>query len=218
MAFIIASVVLVFLAIGVYFSMPSIFGSVVVPLPEEYKGYLIAASQKYKVDTCLGAATIQIESRWNPKAISGAPAYGLGQIINGTFYSIAKKYGIDASRGPYDPETNIMVMMAYHRYNIDLYGQSLRNLAVAYNAGGGWVASSDSGLPGETKFYIDKLNRYYNLYSSVYPDFCTGPAIPGGPAVSTKDLGPAFRDFSAPPTPKPSYVDLNNFWKSLLGK
>lgn len=202
--------------VAAYFIVPNIFGSIVVPLPEEYKPYLLAAAKKYNVDSCLGAATINIESNWNIKARSGAGAKGLGQIIDGTFGSIGRQNGIDTSKGPYDPETNINVMMAYHAYNIKLYGQSLRNVGVAYNGGGGRVATPDSRLPLETRFYITKLSRNYFLYSSVYPDFCTGPTIPGGPAVGSGSDDPVYRDFALPETPKPGYVDLNNFWKSFI--
>lgn len=213
---ILSAVLGVFLLIGAYFSLPSILGSVVVPWPEQYQQPLIEAAKKYNVDSCLGAATIQIESRWNPSARSGAGAGGLGQIVTGTFNAIGRKNEIDLSKGRYDAVTSINVMMAYHRYNIDQYGANIRNIAVAYNAGGGRVKLPNSALPFETRSYISKLSRHYQLYATVYPDLCTGPRIAGGSEVvsGSATKGEAFAEFSVPNSS--SVISVEDFWKTFL--
>jgi hypothetical protein len=214
---IISALIGVFLLAGAYFLVPTIFGSIIVPLPDQYKPMLEAAAKQFNVDTCLGAATIEVESGWNPDARSGSGAIGLGQIIYGTFVAIGNKNNVDISKGPYDPQTNINVMMAYEAYNTKLYGANLRNLAVAYNGGGGLVSEANWELPLETQFYITKISRYYQLYSTVYPDFCTGPGVSGGPTVGAGanpvSTAPAFPVFN--PSPEPT-TNLSNFWKNWL--
>src|SRR3989344_4420856 len=211
---ILSAVLGIVLLIGAYFALPTILGSVIVPWPEAYQQPLVDAGRKYNIDSCLGAATVQIESRWSPSARSGAGAGGLGQIVTGTFNSIGRKYDIDTSKGRYDAVTSINVMMAYHRYNIDQYGANLRNIAVAYNAGGGRVKLPNTALPFETRSYITKLQRNYQLYATVYPHLCTGPAIAGGPTVTGLASSEKFADFSVPATPAP--ISVEDFWKSFL--
>lgn len=225
-AIIISAVIGVLLLVGAYFTLPQIFGSVVAPLSDEYRGYFLASASEYNVDSCLLAAIAKVESNMNARATSGAGAQGLMQIVGPTFNSIARMYGIDASKGRYDAQTSIRVGSAYIRYNIDHYGLNLRNIAVAYNAGGGRVKLKDSALPSETKYYIVKVKNAYELYASAHADFCTGPSVVGGPTVKGNGSGkfptggnsatpaPSFQDF-ATPTPKPN-IKIEDFWKSFL--
>jgi hypothetical protein len=205
--------VLILLGIGLYFGLPVIFGSTVAPLPDEYQGVIREKAQKYSIDSCLIAAVIRGESNWNPKAGSRAGAQGLMQIVPGTAAAIAARNAIPYTRNQLlDPTVNIELGTAILRYNVDSYG-SLRNVLVAYNAGGGRVSLPDNRLPHETQFYIGKISRYYNLYGSLYPEFCTGPAITGGPA-------PKFNAEDFPEFPQTGSqqdnLDINNFWKFLL--
>jgi soluble lytic murein transglycosylase len=212
--------IILLLAIGIYLAVPVIFGSVVAPLPEEYKGVITKYAQQYNIDSCFIAAVIRGESNWNPNAGSHAGAQGLMQLIPSTAASMAKREGrTDYTRNKIrDPDINVQLGTAYLRYNVDAYG-SLRNVLVAYNAGGGRVRLPDSQLPRETQFYIGKISRYYNLYSSLYPDFCTGPTIQGGPGLAASGGGGSatvdFPDFIPPPNTG-NNVDINTFWKSFL--
>jgi soluble lytic murein transglycosylase len=213
----IAIVLLLGVGIGVYFALPNIFASVVAPLPDEYKGLIQDNARKYNVDSCLIAALINGESRWAPKARSNAGAQGLMQIIPSTANSISRVFNISYSPSKInEAATNIEIGTALTRYNLDHYG-SLRNILVAYNAGGGRVRLANNQLPRETQFYITKISRYYELYANLYPDFCTGPSLIGRPinATSTSNT-PDLPDFTAPPEAPSSDLKIENFWKSLL--
>lgn len=220
LSLILALLLLLGVGIGIYLAVPSIFGSVVAPLPEEYQGIVRDKAGKYKVDSCLVAAIINGESRWAPKAASHAGAQGMMQVIPSTATSVAKRFNIPYDRSRLtDPATNIEIGTALTRYNIDAYG-SLRNILVAYNAGGGRVRLPDSQLPRETQGYIGKISRYYELYATLYPTFCTGPSMIGKPITNpatTAQPTPDAPDFVAPPSTEPaSDLNIENFWKSLL--
>ncbi len=208
---------LVFLVlVAVYFTLPGIFGSVVAPLPDEYQASITNYAEQYKVDSCLIAAIIRGESNWNPNASSRAGAQGLMQIIPGTASAVARRFDIDYDRGKIrDPDINIHLGVALLQYNMENYG-TLRNILVAYNAGGARVKLPNNLLPRETQYYIVKIDRYYRLYSSLYPNFCTGPSVADGPAVGGAGVsGVTFPDFT-PPENVNGAVDITNFWKSFL--
>lgn len=220
---------LVIAAFGVliYFAAPSIFGSVVVPLPDEYKGIVAKYADQYKVPRCLIAGIIRGESNWNPGARSRVGAGGMMQIMPGTFSSIVRLEGLPY--GPnqrFDPEPNIHVGVALTAYNLRNYG-SVRNALVAYNAGGGRVRLPDSQLPRETRGYIERIPQYVALYESNYPDFCGGgavkyvPASSGSRGSSGGSSTPAperFNEFTGVPQDETPEVDagildkLNKFW------
>jgi hypothetical protein len=199
---------------GIYFSVPMIFGSVVVPLPDEYVPIIKANARQFKVDSCLIAAVINGESRWNPNAQSGAGAAGLMQLIGGTADAISAHAGLPYGRNSRkNPEASIAMGTALLQYNIQSYG-SLRNALVAYNGGGSRARLPDSALPRETQFYVVKITRYYQLYASTYPDLCTGPSLIGQKITNTAaNPGP---DFVAPPTDTAPDIQIDTFWKSFL--
>ena len=200
------------LLIGTYSGLPQIFGSVVVPLPDEYVPAIKESSKQFKVDSCLIAAVINGESRWNPNAQSGAGAVGLMQLIGGTADAISRQAGLPYSRADRkNPTASIAMGTALLRYNLTTYG-SLRNALVAYNAGGGRARLPDSALPRETQFYITKISRYYQLYASLYPGFCTGPSLIGRPITASQNSP----DFVAPPENISTDLKIENFWKSFI--
>src|SRR6202167_4638375 len=82
----------------------------------------------YRVPPELIAALIEIESRWNPRAVSDKEAMGLMQLMPAT----AKRFG---AFEPFDVEQNIA---AGTRYVTGLMGEShgdLRLVVAAYYAG-----------------------------------------------------------------------------------
>lgn len=234
--------ILAVLAIGfsIYLTFPIIFGSTVAPLPEQYQSVIATNAKKYNVDSCLIAATIRGESNWNASAGSSVGARGLMQLMPGTAASMARRIGMTgySSSQLNDPAVNVELGTALIRYNIDTY-TNLRNILVAYNAGGGRVNSADANLPLETRYYIGKITSYYSLYVSLYPGFCTGPSVSGGPTVknnpaptvaatsaATKKTTPVVVPSPTPsPTPPPvvipltpvrSNLDPKQFWRALI--
>jgi|CXWL01.1.fsa_nt_gi soluble lytic murein transglycosylase len=104
-------------------------------------------------------AVIQVESGYNPRAVSNKGAKGLMQLIDGT----AADYAVV---NPFDPADNIRAGSAYLRKLWDDFGDLPIALA-AYNAGPGAVAKY-GGIPpyAETKDYIA---RVLHLYDDGYP-------------------------------------------------
>lgn len=199
------------LGVGIYFAVPNIFGSVIVPLPEAYKGLVEKYAKLNGLDPCLVAAVINGESRWQAGAASYVGAQGLMQVMPATKRAVEKKFSLPSGPAT-DPESNIRVGTRLLRYNFDSYG-TLRNVLVAYNAGGSRVVRADKDLPRETQFYIVKISRYYELYKAVYPSFCA-PTIAGNPKVAP---APDLPDFVVPaPIESPDLLDPNNFWKAFL--
>lgn len=209
-----AIIIIIALGISIYSGFPHIFGSVVVPLPDEYIPAIKESSKQFNVDSCLIVAVINGESRWNPNAQSGAGAVGLMQLIGGTADAISRQAGLPYGRGDRkNPTASIAMGTALLRYNLNTYG-SLRNALVAYNAGGARAKLPDSQLPRETQFYITKITKYYQLYASLYPDFCTGPSLIGrsiNPQSSAQSP-----EFNAPPEDISTDLKIENFWKSFL--
>ncbi len=211
-----AIIIFALLGTGAYFAVPAIFGSVVAPLPEEYQGMILTSAREFSVDSCFIAAVIRGESNWNPGARSGAGATGMMQLIGSTADSMARRLGISVSRSQLkDPAINIRLGTSLLKYNKDNYGGNLRNIVVAYNAGGGRVSTPDKFLPRETQGYIVKISNYYKLYTSIYPDFCTGPPISGGPPVQTVVPAEDFPDFVSPSSDT-NNLNINSFWKNWL--
>ena len=203
-----------------YFTFPTIFGSIVVPLPDEYQGIVKKYAEKYNLDACVIAAFISVESNWRANAGSSAGARGLMQLIPSTARLVGNRYKetYNSPNDLYNPEINVALGSALLDYNFKAYG-SLRNVAVAYNAGGARVHLSDAALPRETRAYIVKIPRAYDLYKSVYPAFCTNGRPKGsssvGPAVGgSRTQVENFEEFTLPGNA--DSINLNDFWKNWL--
>ena len=125
--------------------------------PERKVGYLphvYAAEAQYGLPTGLLDALIWTESRYNPFAISGAGAAGLGQLMPRT----ARELGV-VNR--FDPRANLWAAARYLRQMLDKFG--MVHLAVtAYNAGPGAVERA-GGIPlnGETPSYVRNVLAFW---------------------------------------------------------
>src|ERR1700678_3697741 len=89
----------------------------------------------YRVPPELIAALIDVESRWNPRALSNKGAMGLMQLMPAT----AKRYG---AFQPFDIEQNIAAGTRYVTTLMWEFHGDLRLVAAAYYAGDRWVAES----------------------------------------------------------------------------
>lgn len=106
-------------------------------------------AQKYGIPVSLFLAQIQLESSWNPNAISQAGAQGLGQLMPGT------AEGLGCS-DPFNPEQNLEAAAKYMKQLHDIYDDWNYSLA-AYNGGPGNITAGEP-LPGWAKEYIDLVN------------------------------------------------------------
>ena len=128
------------------------------------------------------AGLIRQESVFNPRAKSGANAYGLMQLLIPTARMTARKYGSTAvisADALFQPAVNIELGTAYMREQFDKFGR-IEYVAVAYNAGPGRVNPWRASLPieidefveaipfKETKAYVQGVIRNSAQYRRLY--------------------------------------------------
>jgi soluble lytic murein transglycosylase-like protein len=112
------------------------------------------AAKSYDVDPLLVHSVIQVESNYNPYAISNKGAEGLMQLIPAT----ARRFGATNS---FSPRENIEAGVRYLKYLKNIFGDDRLALA-AYNAGEGAVARYGWVPPyAETQQYVNNVGRRY---------------------------------------------------------
>lgn len=119
-----------------------------------YLPHVYAAEAQYRLPTGLLDALIWTESRYNPFAVSGAGAGGLGQLMPNT----ARELGVT---NRFDPRANLWGAARYLRQMLDKFG--VVHLAVAaYNAGPRAVERA-GGIPlnGETPSYVRNVLKFW---------------------------------------------------------
>ena len=111
------------------------------------------AATRYAVREELVAAIIEVESQFNPKAVSRRGAKGLMQLMPAT----AEVLGV---RDPFDPRDNIQGGVKHLRWLLDRFDHDLPVVIAAYNAGEGAVLSN-RGIPPypETREYVRRVMR-----------------------------------------------------------
>ena len=127
--------------------------------PSTYDKIIHKAALRHRLEIPLLKAVIKVESDFNPYAVSKKGAMGLMQIM-------PENFDLLEISDPFDPEENIMAGARYLRMMLDRFkGQTSYSLA-AYNAGPTSVDKHD-GIPPypETKNYVNRVWRYYNLYN-----------------------------------------------------
>jgi soluble lytic murein transglycosylase-like protein len=111
------------------------------------------AAALHGVDPDLVKAVIQTESRFNPRARSGAGAKGLMQLMPKT----ARSVGIE---DPFDPRQNIFGGTKYLSQMMERFKGNTALALAAYNAGPGNVRRH-RGMPPfrETRGYVSKIAK-----------------------------------------------------------
>ena len=118
-------------------------------------------------------AQIKAESLFDPEAVSGVGAMGLGQFMPTTWEWAKEKGWIAKDADPFDPQDNIMAQCHYMRWLLDRFQNNYEFAWAAYNWGIGNVnkifrwANWKTYLPEETYTYIERINRYHKEYMNV---------------------------------------------------
>jgi soluble lytic murein transglycosylase-like protein len=109
----------------------------------------------YAIDPDLVMAVIQVESAYNPGALSPKNAQGLMQLIPAT----AQRFGV---KDPWNPLDNIRGGIAYLNWLLRHFAGNVEWAVAAYNAGEGAV-DRHQGVPPyqETQAYVKKVLAQY---------------------------------------------------------
>ena len=112
-------------------------GGTTVPVPAEYQSYVTAAAKTLGIPADVVAAQIQLESDWNPGAVSPAGAEGIAQFEPGTFAD----WGTGS---PFDVPDAFAAYTAYMGHLLSTEGGNLVDALEAYNAGPGDLSAGSS--------------------------------------------------------------------------
>ena len=119
----------------------------------QYDDLIAEHSRLNGVRSDLVRAVVQVESAFNPRAVSPKGAMGLMQLMPAT----AREYNV---ANPFNPGENIRAGVAYLRRLLDRFSNDERLALAAYNAGPGAVDKYDNVPPyRETKDYVSRIDK-----------------------------------------------------------
>jgi soluble lytic murein transglycosylase-like protein len=105
---------------------------------------------------------IDVESRYNPKAVSDKGALGLMQVMPET----ARRF---AGGDMLNPRDNVLTGARYLRFLLDLFKDDVELTVAAYNAGENAVIRAGYRVPSvrETRLYVPRvLERYRRMLAA----------------------------------------------------
>jgi soluble lytic murein transglycosylase-like protein len=119
-----------------------------------YDDVIAEHARRNNVRAELVRAVVQVESAFNPRAISRVGAMGLMQLMPAT----AREFGV---LNAFDPVENIRGGVAYLRQLLDRYSNNEELALAAYNAGPGAVDKHNQTVPPyrETRNYVKQISR-----------------------------------------------------------
>jgi soluble lytic murein transglycosylase-like protein len=130
---------------------------------------------EYGVPVELVDAVIEVESGWNPYAVSSKGAAGLMQLMPMT----AIRFGV---RDRFDIDENIRGGVAYLAWLIRLFGDDLRLALAAYNAGESLILSR--GLALSSPEVYQYVNRVAGVYRALRAEVARNVAPPNSATLS----------------------------------
>lgn len=145
--------------------------------PIRYRKEIVETSTQTKVESGMLASVINVESHYNPKAISNKGAVGLMQIVPSTAKWICDINGLSYSDEMLqNPGDNIKIGGLYLSYLSSIF-EDKRVVICAYNAGQGnvssWLKNKEYSFDGktlskipfrETENYVKMVFKNYQYY------------------------------------------------------
>jgi len=127
---------------------------------------LTDAARENQIDPLLLHAIAHVESRHNADAKSKAGARGVMQVMPAT----GKRFGVQDERQLFDAHTNARASAAYLRTLRSRYGDDLRLVLAAYNAGEGAVDKYGREVPPypETQAYVRDVTAIYRRLTATF--------------------------------------------------
>jgi len=101
-------------------------------VPSAYRGWVSSAARGTGLPASVVAAQINMESGFNPRAVSPAGAQGIAQFMPGTWASNAPR-----GSSPFDPNASLSAYTKLMGALLSQFGGNVRNALAAYNAGPG---------------------------------------------------------------------------------
>jgi soluble lytic murein transglycosylase-like protein len=146
--------------------VPSLLSSVdsSVTMHKKHKKYqtlIQEVASNTGLEPALLHAIIQVESAYNPKAVSPKGAVGLMQLMPAT----AKRLGV---KDRTDAASNVDGGARYLRYLLELFNNNMELALAAYNAGENAVIRYGNKIPPyrETRNYVSKVMKLYRAYQA----------------------------------------------------
>lgn len=126
--------------------------------PLAYEKLIEELSLRYGLDPSLVKAVVEVESNFDPLAVSPKGAMGLMQLMPST----ARLFGVS---NPFDPRENLEAGIRYLKNLLERFNYELHLALAAYNAGPELVSTMGNIPPfTETRQYVKKvLERYQQL-------------------------------------------------------
>ncbi len=157
---------LIFLTI---FGVDCFYGIV---FPVKFEAEISAASQEFGVEKAVIFSVINVESHFNPEAVSSKGAVGLMQVMPTTAQTLQEQADLK------DPKENIFVGTKYLAKLVSRF-ENLETALCAYNAGptnvSKWLQNKDYSEDGktlkkipfeETRNYIQKFRKNLKYYQT----------------------------------------------------
>jgi len=146
------------------------------PAPATIERAVAQVAEEQAVPAQLIHSVIQVESNYDPRAVSSKGAMGLMQLVPAT----ARRFGVT---DVFDPVNNIQGGAKYLKHLLELYSGDYSLALAAYNAGEGSVARY-GGIPPfpETRSYVKQVSQRLAK---------PRPAAPAPPVVTPAPPGPS---------------------------
>jgi hypothetical protein len=165
------------------------------------------AAQQTGVDPKLIQAFLAYESSGNQYAKSGKNAYGLMQVLPGTFHDMGGKGDI------YNPDQNILAGAKYIAQGLRVCNGNIAAALAGYNMGNGGIKANGCRVPPSEMGYVQGvLGNYQKLGGKYDGTIPPAPSI-GAPGSQGGDIKvPSANDITG------LSLELSNFFEELFNQ